>query len=296
VLTVIERPGRRALLRVPPSARAVVSWNTAAPSGEIALTAHRTDGTVSAPLQCARWSPGERRSLAGADPKTHLDLDVVHGEVALSGLGVTSTADLDAVAVTVPPARGTRVRAYARTAELDVPHVSQFTSDAAQRGWCSAASLAMLLRYHGVAADLPAVVRGVTDAAYGGTGNWAFNAAYAGARGLRGVIAYLSGIDHVAAFVDAGLPVGISLTWKPGQLTGAPVAQSGGHLLVVRGIAPAHVAVNDPAQPSKATRYARAELDALFRSHGGVAYLIAPRERTAELVALANASELAAAG
>jgi len=288
VLSIVERPGRHALLRVPPATRAVVSWNTAAPAGEIALTAHRSDGSVSAPLQCARWSRDERRSLAGKDAKTRLELDVVHSDVALSAIGVTCSVELDAVAVTVPPPPGASVRACSRTAELEVPHLSQFTSDPAQRGWCSAAALAMMLRYHGVAADLPAVVRGVTDAAYGGTGNWAFNAAYVGARGLRAAVAYLRGIDDVAAFVEAGLPVVISIRWEPGQLAGAPVERSGGHLLVVRGIGAAHVAVNDPAQPAIAVRYPRTELDTLFRAHGGVAYLIAPRERTAELVAFAN--------
>jgi len=39
-------------------------------------------------------------------------------------------------------------------------------------------------------------------------------------------------------------------------------------------------------------RFPRAELDALFREHGGVAYLVAPRSRTGELVALANATEV----
>jgi hypothetical protein len=62
---------------------------------------------------------------------------------------------------------------------------------------------------------------------------------------------------------------------------------------VVRGVDPSHVAVNDPAHPSVAMSYPRAALDLVFRSAGGVAYLVAPRERTAELVALANGAELA---
>ena len=182
-----------------------------------------------------------------------------------------------------------------RTAVLAVPKLSQYLPQhPGERGWCSAAAVAMLLRFHGVDADVPAVARAVFDASYCGTGNWAFSAAYAGARGLRGAVAYLRGIDHVAAFVDAGLPVAISIAWSPGELPDAPLERSEGHLLVVRGIEPAHVLVNDPAHPAVATRYSRAALDMLFRTHGGVAYLVAPRERTAELVALANDAELAA--
>ena len=153
----------------------------------------------------------------------------------------------------------------------------------------------MLLRFHGVDdAVVPSVARGVFDTAYGGTGNWSFSTAYAGARGLRAAVAYLRGLDHVAAFVEAGLPVAISIGWEQGELPGAPLERSDGHLLVVRGVDATHVAVNDPAHPRVATRYPRAALDLIFRSHGGVAYLVAPRERTAELVALANGAELAA--
>ena len=289
MLRLIDRPGQHALLRVPPSTRAVVSWNTAAASGGIALIAHRADGTVSEPLLYVRWSPEERRSLDGADAQTRIAVDIVHSDVALTALGVTSTAALDAVAVAVPPPPDARVAARDSTRSLDVPMLSQYVPALPdERGWCSAASLAMLLRYHGVDADVPVVARAVYDASYAGTGNWAFNAAYAGAHGLRGLVAYLRGIDHVAAFVDAGLPVAISITWNQGELPGAPLEHSDGHVLVVRGVEPSHVLVNDPAHPTIATRYPRTALDLIFREHGGIAYLVAPRERTAELVALAN--------
>ena len=71
----------------------------------------------------------------------------------------------------------------------------------------------------------------------------------------------------------------------------APLEHSDGHLIVVLGLDEAHAFVNDPAQPAVATRYPRAALDLVFRDHGGVAYLVAPRERSAELVALANGAE-----
>ncbi|HWT06939.1 MAG TPA: C39 family peptidase [Xanthomonadales bacterium] len=289
MLRLIDRPGQHAVLRVPPSTRAVVSWNTAAPSGGIALIAHRADGSVSEPLLYVRWSPEERRSLDGSDATTRIAVDVVHSDVALTGIGVASTVALDAVAVAVPPPPDARVPARESTASLDVPKLSQHVPKFPdERGWCSAAALAMLLQYHGAGPDVATVARAVYDASYGGTGNWAFNAAYAGARGLRGLVAYLRGIDHVAAFVDAGLPVAISVAWNQGELPGAPLEHSDGHLLVVRGVEPAHVLVNDPAHPTIATRYPRTALDLIFREHGGVAYLVAPRARTAELVALAN--------
>lgn len=295
MLRLIERSGHHALLCVPGATRALVSWNADAPSGGLALVAHRIDGTVSEPLLYVRWSPDERRSLDGADAKTRIAVDVLRSDVPLSGVGVAATVDLDAVGVSVPPPPEARAPSRARTAQLDVPAISQYSpAHPDERGWCSAATLAMLLRFHGVDVDLPTVARNIFDASYGGTGNWAFNAAYAGTRGLRGVVAYLRGIDHVAAFVDAGLPVAVSIGWNAGELPGAPLETSDGHLLIVRGVSPSHVFVNDPSHADVVTRYPRAAFDFAFRMHGGVAYLVAPRERTDELVALANNAEVAA--
>jgi hypothetical protein len=293
MLRLIERPGHQALLRVPPATRAIVSWNGEAASGGIALAVHRTDGSVAESLLYARWSPEERRSLDGADDKTRIAVDVVRSEVPFSGIGITSTVALDAVAVSIPPPGETRTVVRRRVAPLEVPALSQTVPGHPEstRRWCSPTALAMLLRFHGVTADVAAVARAVFDTSYDGTGNWAFNAAYAGARGLRAVAAYLRGLDHVAAFVEAGLPVAISIAWNGGELPGAPLDHSDGHLVVVRGFDHGTVLVNDPAQPAVATRYDRAALDRVFRNHGGVAYLVAPRERTEELVALANGSD-----
>jgi hypothetical protein len=255
----------------------------------LSLTAHRTDATASAPLPYVRWSPDERRSLGGADPTTRIEVDIVRSDVPLAAIGVESDVELDAVAVSVPAPHDGRAAGRTYTATLDVPALSQYvTAYPNERGWCSATSLAMLLQFHGVAVDVPTVAHAVYDASYAGTGNWSFNAAYAGARGLRGVVAHLRGIEHAAAFIDAGLPVAISISWAKGQLPGAPLEHSEGHLLVVRGVDASHVAVNDPAHPSVATRYPRAALDALFTAAGSVAYLVAPCGRSAELVALAN--------
>ncbi|MBV9409184.1 MAG: C39 family peptidase [Candidatus Eremiobacteraeota bacterium] len=297
MLRLIDRPGTHALLRLPGARRAVVSWNTRAVSGGIALVAHRSDASVSEPLLYARWSPHERRSLDGADAKTRIAVDVLDSDVPLSAIGVASTVELDAVAVAIPPPPDARTPVHTNAEILPVPKLTQYLpAYPNERGWCSAASLAMMLRYYGVAADVPTVARGIYDESYGGTGNWAFNAAYAGACGLRGIVAYLRGIDHVAAFVAAGFPVVISIGWTAGDLPGAPLDHSDGHLLVVRGLDLAHVHVNDPAHPAVATHYPRAALDAVFRACGGVAYLIAPRARTDELVALANGAPSTSSG
>lgn len=296
VLRLLESPPHQATLRVPPATRALVSWNTTAPAGGIALHVHRSDGTTSEPLLYARWSPTERRSLDGADDKTRLAVDVVRSEVPFTAITVSSHAPLDAIAVSVPPAEA--AKPFSGTiAPIDVPPLSQYLAKYPnERGWCSAASLAMLLRFHGLDADVPGTARAVFDASYDGTGNWAFNAAYAGTRGLRAAVAYTRGLDHLARFLEAGLPVAMSIAWHADELPGAPLGHSDGHLLVLRGLDARWAYVNDPAAPQVATRYDRAALDRIFRAHGSVTYLVAPRERTATLVALANGEALPVPG
>ncbi len=296
MLALIESPPHETILHVPPSTRAVVSWNSLAGDGEITARVHRADGGASAPLRYAAWSAHERRSFSPSADGVRVDVDVIRSEATFHAIAVESTAALTAVAVSVPDVTADAARANAtEVLPIDVPAISQY--DAAQpgaRGWCSAASTAMLLGVHGVTVSLDDAVRGVTDAADGSTGNWAFNAAFAGAHGLRAAVAHLRGIEHALAFVRAGLPVAISIAWNRGELSGAAVEHSAGHLLVVRGADARDVLVNDPARSGVLARYPRAALDRVFRAHGGVAYLIAPAHRSRELAALANRAHAAA--
>jgi hypothetical protein len=147
----------------------------------------------------------------------------------------------------------------------------------------------MLLGYWGVDPALPDIAARTYDAKYGGTGNWAFNVALAGMLGLRGVVAHLRNLEHAAAFIQAGIPLALSFAWKSGELPGAPIEHSGGHLAVLRGFNPqGDPVLNDPAQPAIMTTYPHDALERAWLSHGAVAYLIAPCERTDELVRLTN--------
>jgi hypothetical protein len=82
--------------------------------------------------------------------------------------------------------------------------------------------------------------------------------------------------------VASGVPVVANIAWKRGELSGAPIPESDGHLLVIRGFDPSgDVIVNDPAgrDGSRVRRvYRRDEFAwAWFCSgSGGVAYLVYP--------------------
>jgi hypothetical protein len=161
--------------------------------------------------------------------------------------------------------------------------------------WCSPTSLAMVLGHYG---RLPAaqayrwvgsrpdpwvaeVARRTYDTAYGGTGNWPFNTAYAAARGLDAHVTRLASLRDVEDLVVAGVPVIVSVSFGSGQLTGAPISATAGHLLVVVGFtAGGDVVVNDPAGASDAEvrrTYSRAQLErAWLGGSGGTAYVVRP--------------------
>jgi hypothetical protein len=148
----------------------------------------------------------------------------------------------------------------------------------------------MLLGAHGITADIAQVARGVFDRTYNGTGNWTFAIAYAGTCGLAGAAAYLRDLTTAEQFVAAGLPFAVSVSWAAGELPGAPLERSAGHLLVVRGFDErGDVIVNDPAQPAVRHVYDRAAFARCWIGHGGVALLVAPPAGMDDLVRCANA-------
>jgi hypothetical protein len=161
--------------------------------------------------------------------------------------------------------------------ELDVPVRSQMVeAPAIRHDICSPTCLAMLLERYGI--DLPTarVARTVRDAAAGIYGNWPFNTAFAASLGLSARVERLWSLHHVRARLAAGRPQVLSLRWQAGELEGAPIPHSRGHLLVVRGMtAEGGVIVNDPAAPDPASvrRIYRADqLERLWLAAGGVVY------------------------
>ena len=183
---------------------------------------------------------------------------------------------------------------------LDVPTFSQMTHSGhypqwggGGEAWCSPTSTAMVLAYYGLQpgpfADITAghadpqvdhTARLVYDHAYDGTGNWAFNTAYAST--LTAGDAYVTRLPDLRAaedFIVAGVPLVASIAFGRNQLTGAPISASNGHLLVIVGFeADGDVVVNDPAGAgNSAVRrvYDRDEFEDIWiNASGGVVYVI----------------------
>jgi hypothetical protein len=291
VLAVVEARAERALVPVLlPAPRAVVSWTTRAEAATLELVVHTSTGTMSRPLPYVAFEPGARASLDGFDSVARIATDVVTAVGDIVAIDVRASARLEAVAVSVPVHVPPAARARF-AGEIGVPERRQFVAgEPASNGWCAPAAIAMLLGAHGVERSVSEVAAAVFDRAYRGTGNWAFDVAYAAACECFGAVAYLRDLQTVDALLDAGFPLAVSLAWEDGALPGAPLPASGGHLVVVRGRTPSgEVIVNDPAQPRVRHVYDATAFECAWLGHGGVALLVTARERVDDLVAAANA-------
>ncbi|MFC7727580.1 peptidase C39 family protein [Nocardioides sp. GCM10028917] len=212
--------------------------------------------------------------------------------VSLERVGAVASADASAPRATSQPgpAAGT---------VLPVPTYSQMVHGGhypawggGGEAWCSPTSLAMVLAYHGIAPTPTGITAGHADAVvdhtakmvydngYRGTGNWAFNTAYAAT--LAGGDSYVTRMRDLREAEDhivAGVPLIVSVAFGRNQLTGAPISASNGHLLVVVGFeADGDVVVNDPAGATNAAVrrvYDRAQFERLWiAASGGTAYVV----------------------
>ncbi|HEV8535428.1 MAG TPA: peptidase C39 family protein [Candidatus Limnocylindria bacterium] len=193
-----------------------------------------------------------------------------------------------------------------RPIELEVPRYSQEIHaghypeyDGGGEAWCSPTSTEMVLEYLGKRpspADLAWIgphadaavdhaARYTYDVAYGGTGNWPFNAAYAARFGLEAYVHQLRSLNEAERYIAARVPLVASISHAPGALPGfLNNAGTNGHLLVIIGFtASGDVIANDPAAVSDATVrrvYPRAAFErAWLGGSGGVVYVIAPPDR-----------------
>lgn len=164
--------------------------------------------------------------------------------------------------------------------DLPVPERSQMIEDPAiARRICSPTSLAMVLEYYGI--DLPTeeVAYSVYDHGAGIHGNWIFNTAYAGSFGLQAYVDHYN-IQDLKEEVEKGYPVICSIRFKAGELEGAPIQGTSGHLLVVRGFTVKdhipYIIVNDPAAPDNHSVRREYRVDQFIRAWNGYVYIIRP--------------------
>lgn len=191
------------------------------------------------------------------------------------------------------PARGVELAVPPYSQQRHRGHFPQWGGGG--EAWCSPTSTAMVLSYwragpsaadtdwvsDGVDPRVDHAARGTYDYAYGGTGNWPFNTAYAAQFGMEAFVTRLRSLREAERFVAAGLPVVASLSFTASELDGAGYG-SNGHLMVIVGFRRSgDVIVNDPASHLRASNsrvrvvYDRLQFENAWLTHsGGLSYLI----------------------
>lgn len=159
-----------------------------------------------------------------------------------------------------------------------VPSISQMVQPQSQRTrTCSPTSLSMLMSYHG--ADYqPAFIDQCREPISTQYGVWPLNIMQASRRGFVGAVEL---IEQWQALAALKAPFIASIRFTPNTLDGAPLPETAGHLVVVRGTNETHVLCNDPAAPDATTvarRYDFAQFSRAWLEFRGAAYIIAPAQ------------------
>ena len=292
--------------------QAIASWEALTPTGTWVETLIRVQvsGTWTKWYSLGVWasdgSTVQRHSAASqSDSVAYVATDTLmvtakkasatawQVKVRLFSANGTATPSLRASAVTVslapdrpssvPPGSSARWNTV-----LAVPQCSQMVYPDGGEVWCSPTSTAMVLRYW--AGDtstncephVRAAVSSVYDWYYGGHGNWPFNTAYASTQGLQAHVVRFTSFSQLEPWISAGVPAILSVAWGRGELTGAPISSTAGHLIVLVGFdAAGNPVVNDPAGASNTVvrrTYYRSQLEPLWlNASAGTAYLIYPQ-------------------
>ncbi len=151
---------------------------------------------------------------------------------------------------------------------------------------CSPTSVSMILGYWArrisrpeLDADVPEIRDAIFDPGWGGTGNWPFNTAFAGAQeGLTAYVARLRSVSDLERWADREVPVAVSISY-PLLLGRERTREADGHLVVLIGFTSAgDPIVNDPAQGRAGVRivYPRQRLIEAWAASRNTVYIIHP--------------------
>ena len=264
--------------RVSPFNRAVLSWNVI--------------GGATLELQAGGvwYLMGRWNRLPHGEKTESVDVDTLILKQNATSLRFRATLEAGAILTLLAGAHWidgekreyTATRSAAWGKILAVSERSQMAEEKDPGGICSPTSLAMLLEFHGIKKTIREVADGVFDHAQKLYGNWPFNTAYAyQVSGLPCYVRRGLGLEDLEDEITAGRPVIIGHKWSQGELTGPPISNSDGHLILVIGFTQdGDLVVNDPAAPAGAVRrvYKRRELYTTWLERAcGIMYVMMPR-------------------
>jgi len=163
-------------------------------------------------------------------------------------------------------------------ARLVVPALSQMEEDTAIRSRiCSPTCVAMVLAYYGVRVAVADLAREIFHPDLDIYGVWPAAIRAAGRHGIAGYLLRFPDWQAAEWCLARQMPIIASVRYAAGELTGAAVAETPGHLLVLTGHDGGDVFVNDPASPTASDvsrRYRLAELRRVWLERSGVGYVL----------------------
>lgn len=229
--------------------------------------------------------PAQTAAAAGPDRRvtSHIDCFHVHAPLAAPHLDL----ELDQA---MPPERYlacasfralTLPRAPLPSRTVALPRVpparSQMAAPAeiAER-ICSPTCVSMVLDYWQRNHHWLELAAECHDPVSGLYGVWPLALAAAARRGCLGAVEAFASWETPLAVLEQGVPIVASIRFAGGELPDAPIEHSGGHLVVIHGAGPDHVAVCDPAAPveSVSRRYGADGFSRAWLSHRGAAYIL----------------------
>lgn len=245
-------------------------------------------GAWSAWVATTTLGPAEFPPLASPDPALGVDVDVFKSALPAERVRLRLRLRADDPArlleapwlVTLsacdlgPLASGQAAGA----ARLSVPALSQMAEGGALAARiCSPTSVAMVLGYLGAGDDVRRLAADMFHPSLDLFGVWPAAIRAAGRRGVLGYLLRFPDWASASWCLMHGLPVIASLRYAAGELSGAAITETAGHLLVLTGYEDGEVWVNDPAaaEPSAVPRrYRRDELIRVWLERAGVGYVL----------------------
>jgi len=262
-----------------------------APAGSpVPGAVHRHQWTLRAgeghwPLQQVPALPGVPHSRTGTDVSSHIDCYHVHRTLANAVLHLTvETAEAPerylvcisrrALVVADPPVPSRHValpRAPAPRSQLTAP-------EAIASRICSPTCVSMVLALWDRPHDWLGLAEECHDPASGMYGVWPLAVAAAARRDCIGAVEVFDDWNAPLEVLAAGVPLVTSIRFFAGELPGAPLGETHGHLVVVHGAGPQSVLVCDPAAPQGdvAREYPADAFSRAWLRHRGAAYILPP--------------------
>jgi hypothetical protein len=278
----------------------VGSFDTLAHWAAGTSTIHRSSSTSQSD-DLASVDVDTLRSRGGAFDAWQVQVTLMRKKGSTTATPAVASVGAVAAAYSTKSLSSTSATTMTSTKVLSVPtysqmiHRDEFTQYAGGgEAWCSPTTTTMLLRswhlgpsasdyafasaYRDPWVDHAAV--NIYDYRYPSTGNWSFAMAYAG-RYADAYVTRVGSLRDAEAWIRAGVPIGAAIAFSSGQLSGAPLNSTPGHIVTVVGFtSTGSVVVNDPAASSDSTvrrTYNRGQFErAWLGGSGGIAYVVRP--------------------